>query len=370
MAFNLRKMARAAEFSFDLSFIGLVRCKPLSSDLISQAWKRITPPDFDSRELARWLLGEMAKRPTIENFQEADPIEGNSLTAEELMAVTDQELESFSERLVQKNLYLVRAHEGEELKRVEGQSACDFLAHAIERRAKEKAQIDQIIQSTTRPLFVDSTLDSIKKSLVASNKFEDLIKQYAGASSLDQIKKSLAASNHFDDLTKQFLGSASSTERLLAQPRVETQILSVPPMHFPKNQILETNQILENLTSQIEGMRPLVAQGAEMIRGMNDTALRMQADYVANAVRADRQTNRAMGVAGASLFISAIGFVVSSYFSYQSYADAKSPAEKADVQIKVFKDSISTLVAEQRAERAAFLKQIGDANRNVPKAKK
>lgn len=371
MAFNLHKLARAAEFSFDLSSIGLVRCKPLSSDLMSQAWKRIKTSDFESRELARWLLGEMAKRPTVEDFQEADPIEGNSLTTEQLIAVTDQELESFSERLVQKNLYLVRAHEGEELKRVEGQSACDFLAHAIEHRCtEEKAQIDRIIQSTTRPLFVDSTLDSIKKSLAASNKFEDLIKQYAGASSLDHIKKSLAASNHFDDLQKQFSGSASSTERLLAQTRVEPQILSVPPMHFPKNPILETNQILENLTSQIEGMRPLVAQGAELIRSMNDTALRMQADYVANAVRADRQTNRAMWVAGASLFISAIGFVVSSYFSYQSYADAKSPAEKSDVQIKVFKDSISTLVTEQRAERAEVLKQIGDANCNVPKAKK
>lgn len=370
MAFDLHKLARAAEFSFNLNSIGLVRCKPLSSDLMSLAWKRIKTSGFDSRELARWLLGEMARCPTGD-FQEADPIEGNSLTTEQLMAVTDQELEFFSERLVQKNMYLVRAHGGEELKRVEGQSACDFLAHAIEHRcAEEKAQIDRIIQSATRPLFVDSTLESIKKSLAASNKFEDLIKQYAGASSLDQINKSLAASNHFDDLTKQFSGSASSTERLLAQPRMETQILSVPPMHFPKNPIFETNQILENLTSQIEGMRPLVAQGAELIRGMNDTALRMQADYVVNAVRADRQTNKAMWVAGLSLFVSAIGLVVSSYFSYQSYVDAKSAGEKENAQIKVFKDSINTLVTEQRAERAAFLKQIGDENRNVPKAKK
>ena len=117
-------------------------------------------------------------------------------------------------------------------------------------------------------------------------------------------------------------------------------------------------------------MRPLVAQGAEMIRGMNDTALRMQADYIANAVRADRQTNKAMWVAGLSLIVSAIGLVVSSYFSYQSYADAKLSGEKENAQIKVFKESISTLVTEQRAERAAFLKQIGEANRSVLKAKK
>lgn len=371
MAFNLHKLARAAEFSFDLSSIGLVRCKPLSSDLMSQAWKRIKTSDFESRELTRWLLGEMAKRPTVENFQEADPIEGNSLTTEQLIAVTNQELESFSERLVQKNLYLVRAHEGEELKRVEGQSACDFLAHAIEHRCtEEKAQIDRIIQSTTRPLFVDSTLESIKKSVAASNKFEDLIKKYSGESQLEQLKKSLAGPYQLDELRKQFLTDASAAELLGSPSRLEPQILSMPPMHFPKNPILETNQILENLTIQIEGMRPLVAQGAEMIRGMNDTALRMQADYIANAVRADRQTNKAMWVAGLSLIVSAIGLVVSSYFSYQSYADSKSSGEKENAQIKVFKESINTLVTEQRAEQAAFLKQIGDANRSVPKAKK
>lgn len=364
MAFNLHKLARAAEFSFDLSSIGLVRCKPLSSDLMSQAWKRIKTSDFESRELTRWLLGEMAKRPTVENFQEADPIEGNSLTTEQLIAVTNQELESFSERLVQKNLYLVRAHEGEELKRVEGQSACDFLAHAIEHRCtEEKAQIDRIIQSTTRPLFVDSTLESIKKSVAASNKFEDLIKKYSGESQLEQLKKSLAGPYQLDELRKQFSTDASAAELLGSPSRLEPQILSMPPMHFPKNPILETNQILENLTDQIQDMRPLVAQGAELIRSMNETAIRMQADYVANAARSDRHTNRALWVAGASLVISAIGFVVSSYFSYQSYRDSKASGEKTDAQIKVLEDGIRNLVSEQQADRAAFLKSVTDANR-------
>lgn len=373
MAFNLHKLARATEFSFSLRSVGLVRCKSLSSDLMSQARYRLKASEAESKEkeLARWLLGEMAKRPTVEDCKESDPIDGESLTSEQLTAVTDNELESFSEKVLQKNKYLVKAHGGEELERVEGQSFCDFLAHAIVHRcAEEKAQIDRIIQSATRPLFVESTLDSINKSIAASNKFEDLIQQYSGASALDSIKKSIAASTQIEGLGKQYAGDASLAERVLSQVRPEPQVVNVPPMHFPKNPILETNQILENLSGQIEGMRPLVAQGAELIRSMNDTALRMQGDYIVNAVQSNHQTKKAMKVAVLSLVVSAIGLIASSWFSYQSYADSKASGEKAAAQIKVFKEGIDTLVKEQRSDRAAVLKSISEANRGTPSAKK
>lgn len=371
MAFDLHKLARAAEFSFELSAAGLVRCESLTSNLMSQSMQRIKTPDFESKEFARWLLGKLAKRPKIEKFQESDPIEGDSLTSEQLAAVTDHELESFSECLLQKNLYLANAHGGEELKRIEGQSFCDFLAHAIVHRcAEEKAQIDRIIQSATRPLFVESTLDSIKKSLAASNQYEDLIKQYAGGSTLDSIKKSLAASSQIENLAKKYAADASPTESLLAKAKIQPQILSFEPPRILKNPILETNQILENLTGQIEGMRPLVAQGAELIRSMHDTALRMQVDYIANAARSDRQTKNAMRVAVLSLVVSAVGLVASSYFSYQSYADSKTAGEKAEAQIKVFKAGIETLVNEQRADRAAVFKSFSEENRSTPRPKK
>ena len=363
MAFDLYKLARAAEFSFKLRGAGIVRCESLTSSLMLQSVQRIKMPDFESEEFARWLLGKLAKRPETENFQESDPIEGDSLTTEQLLSVTAAELEAFADHLLQKNLYLVKAHGGEELKREDGQSACDFLAHAFEHRSKEeKAQIDRLTQSAKGPFFVESTLDSIKKSLAASNQYEDLIKHYAAGATLDSIKKSLAASIQIESLEKSY-AAYSPNESVLAIPKVDPQFLRFEPLPISKNPILETNQILENLTGQIEGMRPLVAQGAELIRGMHDTALRVQVDYVANAARSDRQTKIALLVAVLSL-------VASSFFSCKSYIDSKTAGEKAEAQIKVLEKGIATLVEDQRVVKAAVLKSFSEANRSITSAKK
>ena len=370
MAFDLNKLARAAEFSMSLGSLGLVRCKSLTSSLMSEARQRLKAPDTDGRELARWLLGELAMRPTVQDFKEADPIEGDSLTAEQVASVTDPELESFSENVLRKNLYLTRAHGSEEPLRVEGQLACDFLAQAIVHRGKEeKAQMDRLIQSAAKPLFAESTLESIKRSLTASNQFEALIKQYSGGSALGSIRESIAATQQIN-FGKKYAEEATLAERVLSQPRHEPQILNVPPMHFPKNPIHETNQILENLTGQIEDMRPLVAQGAELIRSMNDTALRMQGDYIANAARTDRQTRNATGIAVLSFIVSAVGLVASSWFSYQIYVDGKANAVESQKQGDAFEKLAKDLMTAQHEDRVTLIKALVDMKPSVPVGKK
>ena len=92
MAFDLTTLARAAEFSMSLGSLGLVRCKSLTSSLMSEARQRLKAPDAEGKELARWLLGELAKRPTVQAFKETDPIEGDSLTTEQVASVTESDL--------------------------------------------------------------------------------------------------------------------------------------------------------------------------------------------------------------------------------------------------------------------------------------
>lgn len=373
MAFDLHKLARAAEFSLSLGSVGLVRCTSLTSDLLSQARHRLKASEAEGKEkeLARWLLGETAKRPNFENFKDSDPIEGDSLTAGQLASVTDPELECFSEHVLKKNLYLTKSHGSEELRRVEGQSACDFLAHAIVHRGnEEKAQIERIIQSATKPLFAESTLDSIKRSLTASTQFEDLIKRFSGASALDSLKQSIVTSNSIESLAKKHADQASFTIGSLAAAEIQPQILRFDPPRIPRNPILETNQILENLTGQIEGMRPLVAQGAELIRSMNDTALRMQADYITNAERSDRQTNNALRVAVLSLVVSAVGLIASSWFSYQSYADGKANAVESKKQGDAFEKLTKELMASQHEDRVTLTKALADLKQTVPLGKR
>ncbi len=356
MAFDLDKLLRAGEFSLVLNSIGLVRCKSFTSDLMSQASKRVTAPGFESKELARWLLGEVAILPISEQFQEADPIEGEPLSTEQLNVVTDAELEAFSDRVAKKNTFLVSTHKGKEVTRTEGQSACDFLAYAIEHsQAEEKARTARLLESVSPPLFGQSTLDSIKSSLAASNRFEDLIKKYA-------------------------IGP-SPVDRLVGAIPIEPRVLDFPEIHVPKNPIHETNQILENLSGRIDEMRPLVVQGAEMIRSMNETAVRMQGDYLENAARTDQQTSNAMKVAVASLVVSGLGLIGSTYFSYLTYRDGKVAAdaaklaekkadEKSAAQKALIEEGISKLLSSQQDGTKAIVKSLAEVGHGISATKK
>ena len=371
MAFDFDKFVRSSEFSFKLISVGVVRCKSLTSALMLEARRYLKAPEAEGKELARWLLGELANRPTVQDFKESDPIEGDRLTTEQLASVTDPELESFSEHVLEKNFCFTKSHGSEEIKRVAGQSACDFLAHAISHRGKaEKSQIDRIIQSATNPLFTESTLDSIKRSLNAANEFEDLIQKYSPKSPLESIKESIAASDQTGAFAKVYAADATLSETLFSQAQSVSKIPDMSPFHIPKNPIHETNEILENLTGQIEDMRPLVAQGAEMIRSMNETAIRMQADYIANAARTDRQTRNATMVAVFSLIVSAIGIVASLWFSYQTYADGKVAAKESKDQGKAFEDMSKSLMTVQHEDRLLLTKAIADLKLPVPVGKK
>lgn len=373
MTFDLHKLARAAEFSLTLGSAGVVRCKSLSSDLMSQTWQRLKTSEAADKEtdVLRWLLGKMARRPTVVNFNESDLIDGESLTSEQLTAVTDQELESFCEKVLQKNRFLVKSHGGKELKQAEGESSCNFLARAVLHRCTEnKAQIDRIVQPATRQLFSESTLDSIIKSLTASNQFETLIQKYSAGSALDSLREGSAAFTQFDRLGKQYTDKNSIAERVLSQEYPEHQISNPPQLHSPNNPILETNQILENLSVQIEGMRPLVAQGAELIRCMNDTALRMQSDFIFNTEESSRQTKKAMRVAVLSLFVSAVGLVASSWFSYQTYADGIVAAKESKDQSKAFENLQRDLMTAQHEDRLLLTKALADLKQPTPSGKK
>lgn len=73
-----------------------------------------------------------------------------------------------------------------------------------------------------------------------------------------------------------------------------------------------------------------------------------------------------------SLFVSAVGLGISSFFSYQSHVDAKVAGGQADAQIKAFQAEIRALTAAQRNDQAAIAKAIMDAQRAavVPSVKK
>lgn len=331
---DIEKLARMGQFSLDLGTQGQVRFVSLTTKLLSESIRRMNEPDFDPKGWVRWLFSEMARWPSSETFQDDDPIDGETLKPDEMEAVSDDLLEIFAEKLIQKQAYLLKTHGERDLERAVGQSACDFLANAfLHHRTEEGKQRERLFQSVTKPLFAESTLDSIRRSIDASSHLQESIKTYAEiGSTLD-----------------------STLASRMAMPRPHE--LMLPPI--PKNPIHETNEILEELTTQLQDMRPLIAQGAELIRSMNDTALRMQADYIENAAKTAKQAKLA-------IWIAATGLVVSSIFSYLSYADSKEADRKFEAQMTGFRAATERLASEQKEAISTLVKTVAAGRHSPP----
>ena len=383
MALNLRDLARMGEFNFELASLGTVRCLCLNANYISQVNKKLGSSGVQSLDVVRWLFGEMVLRPVEGRADEADLTDAPSLTAVELDSVTNEELEEFAGKLILKNKYLLKTHKSNDIERSTDESACDFLVRAFRHHAAEqKTQWERMTEPLAKSLFASTTLDAMQRNLGLSTQFQDTIDKYA--SGYSRVERMLAEEkDKWEKMTKlasQSFPASAAMEAMqrnhgaldqlrdavgkhaldlpnmsskFAEPSSDVPNFRVPEIHIPKNPIHDTNAMLEGVVRQIEELRPVAAQAAQIIRSMNDTALRMQADYIENAKTSGRQTRIA-------IWIAAVSLAVSSFFSYQTYADAKDSSEKNDAQIKAFQSEIRELAAAQREDRAAVVKAIVD----------
>ncbi|RFC32247.1 MAG: hypothetical protein DID92_2727745232 [Candidatus Nitrotoga sp. SPKER] len=295
MALNIRDLARMCEFSLELQSLGTVRCLCLKTNHISQANKKLNSSGILTLDFVRWLFGELARRPIEGRTYEADLTNAPSLMTEELDSVTNEELGEFAEKLIQKNRYLLKTHKGNDLEMSTDESACDLLVRAFRHYASEqKAQWEGLTRPLSKSLFAGTTLEAMQRNLGLSNQLQDTINKYArGYSEVERIlaeeknkwegmnqliSQSLAGSAALDAMEYISAAEANAQERRLDGLNYRTSEIQIP-----KNPIHETNEKLGNVVKQIEDLRPMAAQAAELIRSMNDTALRMQADYIENA---------------------------------------------------------------------------------------
>ncbi len=339
MTFDIKKLARMGEFAMELNSLGRAICISLKTSHLSQIDKKLEISNVHGLDLVRWLFGEVARRPVDGVSEENDPGNNPRFTAEELMVVTDAELEEFADKLVFKNKYpLLKTHEGSDIEKLVDESSCDFIVRAFRHYAAEqKAQRMRMIESVSKPVFSEATLDTIRKNIDFSDQLQNTISKYTDSLKFDRPN--------------------------IAEPKLDVLAHPMPELHIPKNPIYETNKTLENVVKQIEDLRPMAAQAAQLISSMNDTALSMQVNYIKNSEDTGRQTKVAMYIAAAGLILTVIGLVISSYFSYKSSIDSNESSQKSDAQIKAFQIEIRNLAAAQHEERAALLKAITDGQR-------
>lgn len=385
MALNISKLTQMSEFSMELDSLGRIDCLSLTTENLSQANKMLNSPSTQSQNLVRWLLGEIARHANESHANKDDPITGASLSPEELSSVTEGRLEEFADNLIQKNRYLLNTHKGRSIERSPDESACDFLVRAFRHYATEQKEArKRLTEPLSKSLFARSTMEAMQLNHGLSNQLQDTINKYAcGHSGIEQmlaeerskwehmtksISQAFSASagieaqqrNHeaLDQLQDQTEKDSTfdfpNSAKNCAKPSVEilNTRISMPPIQ--RNPIHETNEKLESVVKQIEDLRPMAAQAAQLICSMNDTALRMQTDYLDNARSSGTQTKIAIGIAVVSL-------IVSSFFSYQTYVDSKETGEKDAAQIKAFQKEIRDLVAAQRDDRAAIVMAIMEA---------
>lgn len=382
MALNLRDLARMCEFSFELKSIGTVSCLSLNADHLTQADKKLRASGGQSIDFVRWLFAEMSRHPVDGGSEDADKTEAPRLTTEELSSVTDAEVEEFADKLTQKNRYILKTHKGSDIERSVDETACDFLVRAFRHYAAEqKTQWERMTEPVSKSLFASATVEAMQRNLGLSNQLQDTIDKYArGYSGVERMlaeekdkwekmtklaSQSFSASAAMEAMQRNHgaLDQLPNTASRFAEPSSDVPNFRVSEIHIPKNPIHDTNAMLESVVRQIEELRPVAAQAAQIIRSMNDTALRMQADYIGNAKTAGRQTRNAIWIAAVSLLVSAIGLAISSFFSYQSYVDVKESGVKSDAQIKAFQNEIRDLATAQHEERATLVKAIVDARR-------
>ena len=164
---NIRDFSRMSEFSLELQSLGTVRCFSLNTDHHSQANKKLSFSSVQHLDFVRWLFGEMARRAFEGVAGEDDPNKGASLATEELRSVTDEDLEEFAEKLIQKNRYLLKTHKSSDIERSADESACNFLIRAFRHHAAEqKTQWEQMTQSVSNSLSASATVEAMQRNLV------------------------------------------------------------------------------------------------------------------------------------------------------------------------------------------------------------
>jgi len=162
---DIKKLAKMSEFNLELKSLGRVRCMSLTTTHLSQANEKLRSSDVGSHDLVRWSLGKMARRHVEGHVNEDD--EGSSLTPEELSSVTNEELEDFAEKLIQKNRYLLKTHKGSDLERLADETACDFLVRVFRHYAAEqKAQCGRMTESMSKSLSCSAALGAVQRNLV------------------------------------------------------------------------------------------------------------------------------------------------------------------------------------------------------------
>lgn len=375
MVLDLSKLARRHDFDLATEALGTIQCGSLSLKTFADVEKCVKKPGSDAADIARQILGMVGRR-VIFGASDTEPQEID-LTEEDIRQVSNLEIEQFAQEFIAHNEWLRHYYDDESRRTTANEKGEQVTSYAPNIADIPKGEDESASQYLIRVLdrYFDGQRNRMKKllgyGLSASSTLLDEYKKLGeplssrfgkgifNDSALESIRRNLSMSDQFQDTIKAF--KQSTLDQGIARASIEPNLLQIRPLHIPDNPIIETNRRLTAVLDQMQEMRPLVAQSAELIGNMNDTALKMQASFMANA-------SSTRWYALIAIAIAALGLVVSSIFSWLSYADGNQQSGKNDAQTKLFQTEIRNLIAAQEKDRAVLASALKEA-RQSSKAK-
>lgn len=375
MALDLSKFKRRHDFDLVTHALGTIQCGTLKFKALSTVAKILTNPDSDASVLSRQIfsmVGQKGAQPT----GSADS-QDNVLSDEDIQQILDDEIETFARDFVAHNDWLLHSYDDEsrqESTNEKGEKVTSFSPKIADFPKGEGERSSQYLIRILRRYFEDQG-NRLKKmlepmsGLLASNSLAEQYKKFAepisshlstgifSDSARESLLQNFSMSDQLQDTIKAFKRNTFDLE--IARGSIKPDLLQIRPLPILDSPLIETNRRLGMLLDQMQEMRPLVAQSAELIGNMNDTALKMQASFMVNARSTRWYALIAIGIAVLSL-------VVSSIFSWLSFSNGKQQSEKSDAQIRLFQTEIRNLIAAQEKDRAVLVSALKEARQSIP----
>jgi hypothetical protein len=356
---NISELMHYADFNFNTSALGVLRCGPTGDDAMREFDKIARAPEADGEKLARDIILKAARKVT--GSEEVDKVCGGpALSAEEVKEIARSELDDFSNQFIARRLSDTK----NQIPGIQDDSTklgCEKLPAAIVAYIDwEHAQMKQMLDDARA-----SILGGL--GLVAARTAADDGKSGLGQSLLGQIRKIGIGESTADRLRKDVLGNSaigSALKTMQASDKLGESLRAlrastvvglnqperiVPPtIQIPPNPFAETNMLLKEQKAFAEEIRPTIIQCAELIQKLTDTTLAMQAFANNNAAQAEKHARRSMGVAIASIVIATVTSLVSIH-----YAKISPTGVQIENLTKVVSSGIDAATASAKEDRAA-----------------
>jgi hypothetical protein len=188
-----------------------------------------------------------------------------------------------------------------------------------------------------------SALDMVRENALISNRLRDTI---------DPLRNFGLPRSAVDMMRENALATDRLRESVHATAVPEP--MPMPIFRPPRNPILDTNERLDDILDRVEEMRPLVVQSADLIRSMNNAAIRMIGDFGRNARRAEFYTLLV-------IFIAAVSLIVTAVFSWLNYEASNAASDDAKRAAQQFTQRIESLSATEDGRITRLIESLQGA---------